>query len=663
MATPMIVVLAAGLGSRYGGIKQMAPVGASGEWLLDFSLWDAWQAGFRKVLFIIRPELEDNFKETIGMRLAPYFEVDYVGQSFDVSLVPNVDLTTRVKPLGTGHALLCAKDKIQSPFVVINADDYYGPEAYKQLYKSLMNFKEDSEAAMVAFPLKDTLSEHGTVARGICKKDSESRLISIMEKTGLIRSSGVIMDEDGIAIDSDTPVSMNIWGLQPSIIKLLEKSFESFKDSTLTKRPLTAEFYLPTCLSEGLQEKTISIEVLSSNDQWIGMTYQADRDAAALKLQQLQHKGVYPLQLWSLSSGFESILNAYSEIRQIEKVEPITRGHINATYKVLAKTEQGYANFVLQQINTHVFKNPVGLMANIEAVTKHMTALGARTLELLRTKSNDVYMVDKEGAYWRLYKYIENSVVPSDQASLAELHAAGEAFGAFQYALSDFPAQSLTAVIPNFHHTPERLQQLKHAIQENPCGRVKLAGESVDFALGLAHELDRIVSQLEDGTLPLRVTHNDTKVNNVLLTDSDKTGLCVIDLDTVMPGSLLYDYGDGIRSSVTGVAEDEENLSVIQVDLNRFEAFTAGFLKGLRGIQTPAEADQLLWGAVLMSYECGIRFLTDYLLGDVYFSISREAHNLIRAKSQFKLVKELMAHQRELEKIIKNCLSIGGATE
>ncbi len=661
MTAPMIVVLAAGLGSRYGGIKQMAPVGARGEWLLDFSLYDAWQAGFRKVLFIIRPELQSSFEETIGARLAPYFDVTYVGQTIEHDTLMPIDLSKRNKPLGTAHALLCAKYEISGPFVVINADDYYGPEAYELLYQKLMHLSEASEAAMVAFSLKDTLSKYGTVARGLCKTNEENRLISVSERNGLVRCNDVIMDEFGTEMIPDARVSMNIWGLQPSCFELIEKEFENFKKTLLKSNPLLAEFYLPTCLNAGLVDKTINIEVLSTTGQWLGMTYLEDHESAAQRLRKLQREGIYPQELWQVNTGFEPILDAYSAIKQVESVEPITRGHINSTYKVQAKTALDEANFVLQKINTQVFTNPVGLMTNIESVTKYMADLGVRTLELMETSCDSAYFIDKAGQYWRLYKYVENSVVPSEQADLEELFAAGEAFGHFQYALRDFPVHTLDVVIPNFHHTPKRFLQLSQAITENPFGRAQWAYEEIAFATSLEPELDRIIKQLDAGTIPLRVTHNDTKVNNVLLSANSGKGLCVIDLDTVMPGSLLYDYGDGIRSSVTGVAEDEENLDLIQVDFHRFEAFTAGFLNGLEGMLTPVEAEQLLWGAILMSYECGMRFLTDYLMGDVYFKVKKTEHNLLRAKAQLKLAKELMTYQEELEQIINRCLIRGGA--
>ena len=330
-------------------------------------------------------------------------------------------------------------------------------------------------------------------------------------------------------------------------------------------------------------------------------------------------------------------------------------GHINDTYC----TEK--PRFILQKINVNVFKNPDELMENIVNVTdflkkKIIQNYGnpeRETLTVLRTLDGGYcYKADKENVF-RLYKFIDDTITIENSKTAKDLYQAGKGFGKFQRMLDDFPVEKLHETIKDFHDTPKRVEQLKKAIEEDRAGRASLVSEEIDFALKNAAFADKVVKGIESGTIPLRVTHNDTKINNILFDKFGGEAICVIDLDTVMPGSMLYDFGDALRMGGSTAAEDETDLSKVHFDKECFTAFAKGFLKEVKDIVTPAEKELFAFSVKLMTYECGIRFLADYLNGDTYFKIHRENHNLDRARNQFALVDELNRIEPELNGIIK----------
>lgn len=337
-------------------------------------------------------------------------------------------------------------------------------------------------------------------------------------------------------------------------------------------------------------------------------------------------------------------------------IEVYGNGHINDTY--LCETAP---RFILQKINTNVFKNPDHVMENIYNVTKHLSEkikkMGGdpdrETLTVIPTKNNEIYYKLSDGACFRMYKYIEDSVSYDIAEDPRILCSAGSAFGKFQNMLNDFPAKKLHETIIDFHNTPIRVNQLEDAIEKNIANRLDKAKDEIEFAREYAKYADKILSSMASGEVPLRVTHNDTKLNNVLFDDKTNDGLCVIDLDTVMPGSLLYDFGDALRFGASSCAEDEADMDKIWFDLEKFEQFAKGFLTELKGCLTKKEIELLPLSALLMTYECGIRFLADYLNGDTYFKIHKENHNLIRARNQFKLVKDIESKFSDMAKIVE----------
>lgn len=301
MIKPTLVIMAAGMGSRYGGLKQIDPVDAQGHIIMDFSIYDAMAAGFEKVVFIIKRANEQVFKESIGNRVSEKIQVEYVYQ--ELAKIPEGFEVPegREKPFGTGHAILCCKDVLDGPFVVINADDYYGKHAYQAIYDYLMNHQDDEKYryTMVGYSLKNTLTENGHVARGICKTDAEGFLREIVERTHIEKRGGgaAFTEDDGntwTEVSTDSIVSMNMWGFSKSLLKELEIGFKDFLQNELPKNPLKAEYFLPTAVGKLLKEEKASVRVLTSEDKWYGVTYKEDKKMVVDAIAGLKDQGLYP---------------------------------------------------------------------------------------------------------------------------------------------------------------------------------------------------------------------------------------------------------------------------------------------------------------------------------------------------------------------------------
>ena len=341
----------------------------------------------------------------------------------------------------------------------------------------------------------------------------------------------------------------------------------------------------------------------------------------------------------------------------------ISTGNINQTYRlhVCSDCDEYY---MAQRINTFVFKRPAVMMDNICRVTDHLQKklqqdgcadAHRRALQFLRTRDGLPY-VENEGGFWRVYRYISHAHTYDFISDAAYFSQAGRAFGEFQQRLSDFPAGSLVETIPHFHDTPKRMQDLQKAIEENKAGRVSEVRPEIDFILNRQQQAGIIVEALQNKLIPYRVTHNDTKINNVLFDDTTDEPICVIDLDTVMPGSSLYDYGDAIRSGSNAAGEDEEDLSLVRFDLPLFEAFTRGFLDKAGSQLTAQEIALFPMAARILTLELCARFLTDYLNGDVYFKVKKPGHNLIRTRNQIELLRQMEELTPQMEKIVSEYL-------
>lgn len=339
-------------------------------------------------------------------------------------------------------------------------------------------------------------------------------------------------------------------------------------------------------------------------------------------------------------------------------VAPIGNGHINDTFV------SADGRYIIQRVNTEIFKDPAGLMENIEGVTAYLKEriLEAggdperETLTVIRTLDGRAFVPAENGAY-RVYLNVRDTLtVETGEKTAEDMKKAGIGFGRFQKMLADYPVETLHETIPYFHHTPERIGQLRTAIREDRAGRRDTVSAEIEFALSRADSMGEVLKGLEDGSVPNAVTHNDTKINNILFDAATREPLCVIDLDTVMPGSRLYDYGDALRIGASTADEDETDLSKVGFDMDAFSAFTEGYLSEMGEYLSRREIELLPYSIRLMTYECGTRFLADYLNGDTYFKVSHPTHNLERAHTQFRLVELIEEREQELNELIAGML-------
>ncbi len=354
-------------------------------------------------------------------------------------------------------------------------------------------------------------------------------------------------------------------------------------------------------------------------------------------------------------------LEAAANGRLVSKT-PYGNGHINDTFLVRCQTaDNTEKRYILQRMNHDIFKNPPQLMENMVHVTKYLRKKilsqggdpDRETLNVLKTQGGADCYQDSGNNYWRVFSFIENSMCLEKVENSKDFYDSGAAFGNFQRMLADYPAETLHETIPNFHNTPSRLQDFQKAVRTGDKERAALAQREISFVLDRVREASVLTDLLSEGKLPLRVTHNDTKLNNILFDADTHKALCIIDLDTVMPGLSLYDFGDSIRFGANTGAEDETDLTKVGLDLGLFEAFTKGYLEGCKGSLTAKEIEMLPMGAKLMTYECGMRFLADFLTGDHYFKVHRVNHNLDRARTQFQLVADMETKWDEMTAIVQ----------
>lgn len=346
---------------------------------------------------------------------------------------------------------------------------------------------------------------------------------------------------------------------------------------------------------------------------------------------------------------------------EVEECIPYGSGHINDTYRVTFVKDQISKHYILQRMNKSIFTKPVELMENISGVTSWLKKkilerggdIERETLNIIPAIDGKSYYIDSEGEYWRAYNFIENATSFDAVEKEDDFYQSAVAFGRFQGLLSDYPAETLHETIKDFHNTAVRFQTFLQAVKADVCKRADSVKEEIQFVLdreALAHTL---CDMQKEGKLPLRVTHNDTKLNNIMIDDNTGKAICVIDLDTVMPGLSVNDFGDSIRFGANTGAEDEKDLSKVSCDLHLYELYVKGYIEGCAGALTDTETEMLPMGAILMTFECGMRFLTDYLEGDHYFKVHREGHNLDRCRTQFKLVKDMEEKMPQMKAIVE----------
>ncbi len=355
-------------------------------------------------------------------------------------------------------------------------------------------------------------------------------------------------------------------------------------------------------------------------------------------------------------AGVKSVVAEFAFAGELADIKTSGNGHINSTYIITTADEAGKHRYILQILNIDIFKHPDEVMANIVAVTDHIRAgllAGGEdavrgTMRVVTTRDGKNGYTDAAGRYWRAYDFVEGTVCRLMVDSPATFERVGEAFGDFQRRLSDFDAARLYDAIPDFHNTKKRYAGFLDTVAADPVGRAASVKAEIDFITARAEKASLIVDALATGELPLRVTHNDTKLSNILLDEKTEEAVCIIDLDTVMPGSSLYDFGDSIRTGAASAAEDEPDLDKVHFLPDMFKAYARGFLRGTAGALTDRERAMLPDGGYIITFEQGIRFLVDYLNGDTYYHTDYAEHNLVRTRTQLKLVAEMEACMDEL---------------
>lgn len=347
--------------------------------------------------------------------------------------------------------------------------------------------------------------------------------------------------------------------------------------------------------------------------------------------------------------------NVSGELVQIETFES---GHINDTFVLKYMNSPQVKACTLQRINHEIFRNPPAVMENISRVTEHLRSKHGNdsrsALTVIKTRDGKDFYLDPKGNYWRMYRFIEDARSYEFVNNPEHVYQAARAYGSFQKDLADLPGARLNETIPDFHNTPKRFEALEKAIEKDSHNRAASAKDEINFAFAHKEMTSLLIDLCEKGAIPERITHNDTKLNNVLIDDKTGEGICVIDLDTVMPGLSLYDFGDLVRTATCPAAEDETDLSKIKMDLTLFDALCKGYLEVLHGTLTDREVELMPFSGKLITFEIGIRFLTDYLMGDIYFKTRRHPHNLERCRTQFALVKSIEAQESAMNKLIRS---------
>ena len=375
---------------------------------------------------------------------------------------------------------------------------------------------------------------------------------------------------------------------------------------------------------------------------------------------QKNYGGITKMTAFQARRKNEAIANFQYEGMLVEE-RPYGNGHINDTFLLTFDVaEMGSIKVILQRMNKDIFKNPEELMENIQGVTEHLRKKiierggdpERETLNIIPTVDGKPYYVDSYGEYWRSYRFITGATSYDQVECIDDFYQSAVSFGNFQCLLADYPAETLHETIVGFHDTKARFEVFKKAVADDACGRAQYVQKEIDFVLA-REDVANVLGELQaKGELPLRVTHNDTKLNNIMIDDKTGKGICVIDLDTVMPGLSVNDFGDSIRFGANTGSEDEKDLSKVTCSLELYEAYVKGYIEGCNGKLTEKEIEMLPTGAKVMTFECGMRFLTDYLQGDTYFKIHRENHNIDRCRTQFKLVEDMEAKWDEMQAIV-----------
>ncbi len=646
--------MAAGLGSRYGGLKQLDTIDSYGHSIIDYSIYDACNVGFDHIVFIIRKELQPEFENRFARYETSETKISYVFQ--ELADVPNeFKNIERQKPWGTGHALLALRNHVKHNFAIINADDFYGREAFEIMYEALANIIDDNNFAMVSYKLQNTLSPFGPVSRGQCFVDDDQFLLQIIERTKIKKKGNTIEyfkeHEEAVSIDGESQVSMNFWGFSPSIFDYAKPIFKEFLSKNTNN--LNSEFYMPSVVNELMLNNTIKVKLLNTGSPWYGITYKEDKQHVIEAIEGLSTTGIYPAELWK-NTALEAIFNEFEHNEVLKSIEPLTSGHINDTYRIVTGSGN---DFVLQRINTDIFPKVEELMNNKVCVSQYLKGKSHyETSSYIRTKNEDHYYLNNVGNYWTLSTFIKNTttfLVPINEEMAKQ---AGTLLGVFHKNMQGFEVKNLHETIPNFHNLEFRTRQFEDAIEsagENMINGVRNELTLINLLRKDAEYLHRMKTSDQ---VPLRVVHNDAKLSNILFDKTTLEAMAIIDLDTVMPGIIHYDIGDAIRSICSQAEEDETDASKILFNMDYYKAFMEGFIPIIKSSLTIIERETLVLGIKYMVFEQGLRFLTDYLNGNIYYKVTYPDHNLTRAKNQLKLLQVITERFDDIESITNEIL-------
>ncbi len=616
-----VVLLAAGRGRRFGGAKQFEPVAPDGSTLLEVTIRECAVAGCSRAVVVTSPGDERVVTGLFSGRPVPGIEIVAVAQDpLDLPL----PAPARDKPWGTAHAVWAARRHVDGAFLVFNADDYYGAGAADALIRELEEGDGDRHCAMLGYPLIGTLSESGAVSRALCESDDAGLLTRLTEYTDIDARGNT----GGARLPLGALVSMNAWGLTPRVFDLLGAALEEFvRGADLA----TGECFLPSAIESGVRSGEIEVRVIEAPGHWVGMTWAEDREKVRGHLADLEDA-----RTAATAFGLDSR----------SPIAPHGAGLVHATWRV-------GSGHLLQSINARVFGDPVSVVRNADAAARRIDhALRERgdddprhRLHYLRTHENLPHFTDGRGRTWRGMRRIDGAR-PARPEQAEEIREAAACFGRLPGLLAAGEGPEPFSVIPGFHDTPARHASFVQMLESDPRGRRHRCSEACDRLARASSLAEGLVG------LPVRFVHNDAKLDNVLVDRESGRVLCAIDLDTVMPGLAAHDFGDLVRSAVTGRPEDEADLEQLDVRLEVFECLARGYLEGARDWITPGERASLVDGALAITFEQALRFLTDYLEGDVYYRVDDEGHNLRRARAQIRLLDRLLDRETELRAIV-----------
>jgi hypothetical protein len=628
-----VVILAAGAGRRFGGAKQFTPVAPDGATLLEITARNARRAGCDRAVIVTAPGREAEAQALFSTRPVEGLHITALPQR--PGDLPAPPPALRKRPWGTAHALWAARDAVTGPFLVFNADDDYGPGAPVALAGALRSDSRPRSFFLLGYPLGETLSRAGTVSRAVCTTDKQGRLTALREYSD-IDSGGLVTTgpDTGAALPLDARVSMNAWAFTTDVFPVLENTLREF----LACSPAPdEECYLPAVINDTVKAGTVEVGVLPAPDRWCGITWPGDRKIVARKLAE---------QEAVREAGRQFGL----DVADTAPV-PFGDGLINATWFL----DTVHGPYLIQRINDTVFPDPAAVAENSAAAARRVDDALHRAgdddprhrLVYREVSRNRTWVRDAGGSVWRTAVYVPGAR-SADPASPREVRAAARALGRFPGLVEHGSGPEPVEVLPGFHDTRARVEQLLDSSNRDSVRRLGICRAEYDRLVALSPLADRFAQH----NMPVRPVHNDAKLGNVLLDETTGEVLCVVDLDTVMPGLAVHDFGDLVRSAVTGYPEDEPDVDRIGVRAPVFVDLVKGYLEGGSGWLTGAERKKLFDGAIVVTYEQAVRFLTDYIDGDLYFPVSDDGHNLRRARAQLRLLEEMLDRESYLRAIV-----------